>query len=52
MLGLWQRTIIVARFGGKIEIGDGFDISGPTIYAFDSIKFGKNASIGANCKIN
>lgn len=51
MLGLWQRTIIVARYGGKIEIGDGFGISGSTIYAFDSIKIGKNATIGANCKI-
>lgn len=51
MLGLWQRTIIVARYGGKIEIGDGFGISGSTIYARDSIKIGKNATIGANCKI-
>lgn len=51
MLGLWQRTIIVARYGGKIEIGDGFGISGTTIYAFESIKIGKNATIGANCKI-
>ena len=51
MLGLYQRTIIVARYGGKIEIGDGFGISGSTIYSFDSIKIGKNATIGANCKI-
>lgn len=51
MLGLWQRTIIVARYGGKIEIGDNFGISGSTIYAFESIKIGKNATIGANCKI-
>ena len=51
MLGLWQRTIIVARYGGKIEIGDGFGISGSTIYSFQSIKIGKNATIGANCKI-
>lgn len=51
MLGLWQRTIMVARYGGKIEIGDGFGISGSTIYSTASIKIGKNATIGANCKI-
>ena len=51
MLGLWQRTIIVARYGGKIEIGDGFGISGSTLYAFNSIKIGNNVVIGANCKI-
>ena len=51
MLGLWQRTIVVARYGGKIEIEDGFGISGTTIYSTKSIKIGKNATIGANCKI-
>lgn len=51
MLGLWQRTIMVARYGGTIEIGDGFGISGSTIYSTASIKIGKNATIGANCKI-
>ncbi len=51
MLGLWQRTIMVARYGGKIEIGDGFGISGSTIYSTCSIKIGNNATIGANCKI-
>lgn len=51
MLGLYQRNIIVARYGGKIEIGDGFGISGSTIYSFCSIKIGKNSTIGANCKI-
>ncbi len=51
MLGLWQRTIIIARYGGNIEIGDGFGISGTTIYSTSSIKIGKNATIGANCKI-
>lgn len=51
MLGLWQRTIMVARYGGKIEIGDGFGISGSTIYSTASITIGKNATIGANCKI-
>lgn len=51
MLGLWQRTIIVARYGGRIEIGDGFGISGSTIYSTASITIGRNATIGANCKI-
>lgn len=51
MLGLWQRTIVIARYGGIIEIGDGFGISGSTIYSTCSIKIGKNATIGANCKI-
>lgn len=51
MLGLWQRTIIVARYGGSISIGDGFGISGSTIYSTDSIIIGRNATIGANCKI-
>lgn len=42
---------MVARYGGKIEIGDGFGISGTTIYSTSSITIGKNATIGANCKI-
>jgi acetyltransferase-like isoleucine patch superfamily enzyme len=51
MLGLYQPTILVARYGGRIEIGDGFGISGSTIYSTASITIGKNATIGANCKI-
>ena len=51
MLGLYQRCIIVARYGGKIEIGAYCGISGSTIYAFDSIKIGKYTRVGANCKI-
>ncbi len=51
MLGLWQKTIIVARYGGKITIGEGFGISGSTIYSTKEITIGKNATIGANCKI-
>jgi acetyltransferase-like isoleucine patch superfamily enzyme len=42
---------MVARYGGRIEIGDGFGISGSTIYSTASIKIGRNAFIGANCKI-
>lgn len=49
--GLYQRTIVVARYGGKIEIGEHCGISGSTIYAWDSIKIGKYTRVGANCKI-
>ncbi len=51
MLGIYQRCIIVARYGGKIEIGKNCGISGSTIYSWDSIKIGDNTRIGANCKI-
>ncbi len=51
MMGLYQRTIIVARHGGRITIGSGCGISGSTIYAMDSIKIGNNVLIGGNCKI-
>lgn len=51
MLGLYQRCIIVARYGGKIEIGEHCGISGSTIYAWDSIKIGNYTRVGANCKI-
>ena len=51
MLGLYQRCIIVARYGGKIEIGEFCGIGGSTIYAFDSIKIGNRTRVGANCKI-
>ena len=51
LTGLYQRTIIVARYGGKIEIGEQCGISGSTIYAFDSIKIGSYTRVGANCKI-
>jgi acetyltransferase-like isoleucine patch superfamily enzyme len=49
--GIYQRTIIVARYGGKIEIGEHCGISGSTIYSWDSIKIGNYTRIGANCKI-
>lgn len=51
MLGLYQRCIIVARYGGKIEIGEECGISGSTIYSWESIKIGSYTRIGANCKI-
>lgn len=51
MVGLYQRSILVARYGGEISIGAGCGISGTTIYAMNSIKIGKNVLIGGNCKI-
>lgn len=51
MVGLYQRTIIVARYGGKISIGSGCGISGSTIYAMNEISIGDNVLIGGNCKI-
>lgn len=51
MVGLSQRTIIVARHGGKIHIGYGCGISGSTIYAMDNIHIGNHVLIGGNCKI-
>lgn len=51
MVGLYQRSIIVARYGGKVTIGSGCGISGSTIYAMKEIKIGDNVLIGGNCKI-
>ena len=51
MIGLPQRCIIVAKYGGKIEINEGVCMSGCTIYAMDSITIGRNTDIGSGCKI-
>ncbi len=51
LLGLYQRTIIVARNGGEIIIGKNAGISGSTIYSMSKINIGDNCLIGANCKI-
>jgi len=51
LLGLYQRTIIIARYGGKIHIGENAGISGSTIYSMKEINIGNNCLIGANCKI-
>ncbi len=51
LIGLYQRTIIVARGEGRIEIGDGVGISGATIYARKHISIGENTLVGANTKI-
>lgn len=51
LVGLYQRTIIVARYGGKVTIGAETGISGSTIYAMDNISIGCRVNIGGNCKI-
>lgn len=51
LLGLYQRTILVARGNAKIKIGDNTGISGATIYAWENIEIGDNCIIGANVKI-
>ena len=51
LIGLYQRTIIIAKRGGVIRIGKNVGISGSTVYAWNSIEIGDNTLIGANCKI-
>lgn len=51
LVGLYQRMIIVARYGGKITINEGCQISASTIYAMKEINIGRNVYIGGNCKI-
>lgn len=51
MVGLWQRSIIIARNGGSVDIGNDVSMSGVTIYAFRHIEIGDYTIIGANTKI-
>ncbi len=51
LLGLYQRTIIVARGTSNVHIGDGVGISGSTIYAREEIIIGNHVLVGANTKI-
>ena len=51
LLGLYQRTIIIAKRGGSVRIGRNVGISGSTVYAWEHIEIGDNTLIGANCKI-
>lgn len=51
MIGLSQRVIIIAKYGGTVEINEGVCMSGCTIYSIDSITIGRNTDIGAGCKI-
>lgn len=51
LAGLYQRSIILARAGAKLDIGDDVRMSGVTIYSRESIRVGKHTSIGGNVKI-
>lgn len=51
LVGLYQRTIIVARENGKIHIGNNVGISGATIYSKELIEIGDYTNIGGNAKI-
>lgn len=50
LIGLYQRTIIIARNNGRIVIGDHVGLSGVTIHGSD-ITIGDYTVIGANSKI-
>ena len=51
MLGLPQRCMLVARYGGIITIEEGVGLSGCVINSISEIYIGKNSKIGAGCKI-
>lgn len=51
LIGLYQRTIIIARGEGEIRIGNHVGISGTTLYARELIEVGDDTVIGANTKI-
>lgn len=51
LIGLYQRTIVIARGAGAVHIGDKVGISGATIYARESITIGDGTLVGANTKI-
>ena len=51
LVGLYQRSIIVARGGAKIILEDDVRMSGVTIYSRELIRIGKHTSIGGNVKI-
>ncbi len=51
LLGLYQRTIIVAKGKGCVKIGEAVGVSGATIYARELIEIGDKTLIGANTKI-
>lgn len=50
-IGLYQRTIMVARDRGKISIGNHVGMSGVTIYLREEVTIDDYATIGANTKI-
>lgn len=50
-VGLYQKSILMARNGGRINIGNNVGMSGVTIYSRSNITIGDNTLIGANVKI-
>ena len=50
LLGLYQRTIIIARENGTVKIGNNVGLSGVTIHGTD-ISIGDHTAVGANTKI-
>ena len=51
LIGMWQKSVIFARDGAEILIGNNVGASGVTIYSFKRIEIGDNTIIGANTKI-
>jgi acetyltransferase-like isoleucine patch superfamily enzyme len=51
LLGIYQRSIIIAKGKSNIKIGNRVGISGTTIYAWEDIEIGDDTIIGANTKI-
>lgn len=51
LIGLYQRSIIVAKGNAKVIIGNNVGMSGTTIYAWDYIEVGDYTLVGANVKI-
>lgn len=51
LVGLSQRMIMVARYGGRLSIGESCQISGSTFYAMRDITIGNRVFVGGNCKI-
>ena len=50
-VGLYQRSIIIAKSGARVVIGDDVGLSGVTIYAQSGITIGDRCIIGGNVKI-
>lgn len=51
LVGLYQRSIIIARAGAEVILEDEVKMSGVTIYSRESIRIGKYTNIGGNVKI-
>ena len=51
LVGMQQRTTIIAWQSGRITIGENCGISGTTLFSIEEITIGDRVLIGANCKI-